>query len=504
MPMAKPGKVLIIVMMLSGLFAATPAVSAGSSTAVVTNDGDSGEGTFRAAVEAANADSGITRIKFDEEFTISLESKVVFTGSQDLRIVGDSSTISGAGIANDATFDSGLFAATGGGRSLTIKDLNVSDSPNNGIGVILPENLGGSVHVRLVDVTVTDAQFHGVHVDGQSTTGFNTDDVLQDGCSDPNPFDSNANIDVTLKDVTISGAGDLDPSFDLSIETGCPQDFDGLRVDQGGNDSLTADIVDSAFHGNLADGAELDETGDGSVNARVVGSSFTGNGDTVTILYTEDRVLKEAIDLDDGFDIDEAGAGSLIAMVRDSDASGNFDEGLDFDEAGAGDADVKVVDVTAIGNTDEGVKVDEEDGGSLFFVMRDTTVSGTLDNDAVQLGEIGDGSVDALISDSTITDNDGDGAKIEESGAGNLNVVVRKATVTGNSDGFQFVESEEGDEPTNGSLTALIRKSTITGNSSAGVQAEQTAPGSGTLTIEKSDLSGNGDGETDLDGVVLG
>jgi len=64
--------------------------------------------------------------------------------------------------------------------------------------------------------------------------------------------------------------------------------------------------------------------------------------------------------------------------------------------------------------------------------------------------------------------------------------------------------SEEGDESPDGSLTALLRNATITGNSSAGIQAEQTAPGMGTLTIQKSNLAGNDNGETDLDGVILG
>jgi hypothetical protein len=295
---------------LAGLgLAVTPAQAAAP--------GVSSEAEFLAAVGAANGDPSITEIVFAPNAVIELTDEVRYTGAQDLTLVGRGATLSGATVIADTdTWGSGLFVSQSGG-DLTVERLTFADSFNNGLAVFLPEG-SGTVEIVLDQVTVTDAQFHGVLIDGQATTGYNTDDFIHPDCVDPHPTNSGTSIDITVDRSVITGAGQL-VGYDISQATGCPQDFDGLRVDQGGDGDLIADLDRSTFDGNLADGVELDEKGDGSVDATVDRSTFNDNGDTVAIDCTVeefcgDDLGQEIEDLDDGFDIDEEDAGDLIVV----------------------------------------------------------------------------------------------------------------------------------------------------------------------------------------------
>ena len=63
-----------------------------ADTIYVTDDGDAGPDTFRAAVMAANGDPAIDTIMFASPLSVTLESEVHYTGSQDLAIAGSGST----------------------------------------------------------------------------------------------------------------------------------------------------------------------------------------------------------------------------------------------------------------------------------------------------------------------------------------------------------------------------------------------------------------------------
>jgi hypothetical protein len=449
---------------LSVSLATISGIAVADSTVHVTNNGNDGEGSFRYAVGLANNYSEIDKILFEDVYSIGLQSEVVYTGTQDLHIEGNGSTLSGGSVNVDTDkWDSGLFVAKGC-ASLTIEDLTFEKSFNNGLAVFLghededsgyqpcPDDV--EVSIGLGNVFVSQSQFFGVLVDGQKTTDFNTDDYIHHNCSDPWPHDVNVPISVTVTDSEVVQNGRLDGDFDISLETGCPQDFDGLRVDQGGAGDLDATLISSYFDHNLADGVELDEKGDGSVSAEVEGSTFNHNGDTREILCTQEahdaqedddqqcENGKYVQDLDDGFDIDEEGEGNMTAVVTDTEVNGNHDEGLDFDEADGGDINVVVDNVTAIQNEDEALKVSEED----------------------------DGSVEASIFDSSFKHGGDDGTQIEEEGDGNILV-----------------------EMTN---------STITHNAKYGVKVEESDDGSGELEITNTDLSHNGKGAYDTDGDV--
>ena len=440
-----------------------------TSSARAAAPGVSNAAEFLAAVDDANADPSISEIVFAPNAVIELTDEVRYTGVQDLTLVGRGATVSGATVTADTdTWDSGLFVSESGG-DLTVERLTFADSFNNGLAVFLPEG-SGTVEIVLDQVAVTDAQFHGVLIDGQATTGYNTDDFIHPNCEDPYFVNSGTSVDITVDRSVITGAGQLD-GYDISQATGCPQDFDGLRVDQGGAGDLIADLDRSTFDGNLADGVELDEKGDGSVDAAADRSSFSDNGDTVAILCTVEEfcgedLAEEIEDLDDGFDIDEEDAGDLTVVVSRSAVNDNRDEGMDMDEAGKGSIVGTVTKTEASRNGDEGYKASEEDAG-------DNT---------------------ADISKSTFKDAGNDQIEVESEdgdGSGTVTVNVSKVTSTGaDGSGVKAVEDD------GGTVLVTVDKSTLADNGEWGVEAEG---GSGSVNVSKSDLSGNVDGEVELD-----
>ena len=66
------------------------AVAAPAATVFVSNSHDSGPGSFRDAIDKANANHAITRVQFlGRVSTIDLQQTVWFTGPQNLTIAGN-------------------------------------------------------------------------------------------------------------------------------------------------------------------------------------------------------------------------------------------------------------------------------------------------------------------------------------------------------------------------------------------------------------------------------
>lgn len=412
--------------------ATTLAASVGFAhgTVRVTSEANDGPGSFRAAVEAANANHGISRIVFKRGLEIEVESDVTYTGAQKLTLVGRGSTVTASEDAVPApTWDGGLFASTGG-ADLRIQKLGFYDSPNNGIGVFLPADAEGTVELVLSNVTVDGARFHGVFFDGQSTTGFNTDDVLHPDCVDPYPVDAPASMEIAVWGSTITNNGTLAGGFDTgtpfevdgeTVLTGCPADFDGIRVDDGGDGGIQGSVVFSTVDDNLADGIEFDDTGAGGVSLFAAATRIHGNGETGTD------------DLDDGLDIDEAGEGSLEAVLIGLSIRDNRDEGLDFDEAGEGDVVVIVRGTDSSANEDEGFKIDEEDEGNLTVQVSRSSFDDSLSQDGVDLTEEGDGSFFGVFLQTLIQGNDGDAIDADQEDAGEGALIAIGSDFTGNA-----------------------------------------------------------------------
>jgi hypothetical protein len=401
----KKSRPLLVTAIIAGLALSAPATA--GTTALVINGNNDGPGSFRQAIIDANNDSSITKIRFKRGLMVDLtELMDAYEGLQNLTIDGRGSTVSGAGYDDPIALEGwaeALFVSESG-ADITLRKLNFVDSYGSGVAILIPEDTGGTVRVSLDDVTIDGATFHGLLVDGQAFDGFNTDDVPHPGCEDPWFYDSQSSIALTVRASRITNNGNLpddydtggpfDPDSPPASLTGCPADYDGIRVDQGGEGSLTANVLRTTVDGNLADGLEYDETGPGDVIATTIKSTFSNNGATGTN------------DLDDGFDIDETGEGSVMASFVKVEVNGNEDEGLDIDEADAGDVDIMVTNSEANDNFDENIKVDEEDDGTLTFTMTNSDAMESVDSDGVRLTEEDAGDFEARIVNSIIVNNE--------------------------------------------------------------------------------------------------
>ena len=419
---------------------------------LVTSTNDSGEGSLRAALDAAASAGTAAHIVIMVDGTIEITSTLAYGGTAALTLIGNGQTIASA---QNVT----LLAATQG-ADLTVMGLAFEgpggfdieargdlDGPaGKGIFVDVRDDQTGTVTLRLEDVSVTGTAGHGIHI---------SDCTLADDCgggSGGAGEGSDASVALMLNNVAV-------------IDTARGRfDADGVRVDERGIGGVTFMAVDSVFEGVGADGIELDEGQDGSVIATIINSAFLRNGDYCDPArlgqfmpdedegeYDEGAVMQDAIpgpitgspddgcferevdlyddgsveayefaiDVDDGFDIDEAGPGDLITLVVDTEMTGNFDEGFDYDEEGPGDIGVTFINTTGDDNTDDAYKMSEADEGGVFGTVHNASASG----------------------------NGGVGFVFEEEDEGDVMVTLTDVATSGNDDGdlgLEIVQDDEG------------------------------------------------------------
>jgi hypothetical protein len=431
--------------------ASTAGASSPTAKALVVNAGDAGPGSFRDAVDRANADASIQRIQFvGTDWTIALEQTVDFTGSQDLAIDAHGATLDAAGLAG------GPALRLSGGGSLVITDLAVRSAPAEGIAIEVPPNATGTLRISLFGVDIADNRGHGILVNDQE------DPSTTDGVQ-PNPAGSDAGLDVLVVNSRFARNG-----YSVS-------DRDGLRVNEGGLGSLTVTVRHSVAVDNAADGIEVDERGPGHALVTVLGSQLTGNGSF------------DPADLDDGFDVDEYDDGNLVAVVSATSAIGNFEEGFDFNENNAGDLRVDMRLVGADANGEEGVDLEEDDdfagGGDLVATMSHVTVGGNGANgegDAgLKIREKGAGDLLTTLDGVKALENRIGGISVREDADGSLRSSVSTARASGNEAiGLDFDENGAGD------LDAAVAGASLAGNLTD-LRADEASSGDGSLRVHQ-------------------
>ena len=454
------------------------------SAVTVTDGGDAGLGTLRAAIEAANGDSSIDAIVIDGVAAIEISSPLEYTGGQSLSIDGGETTIEPEA-GSEGDFD---LLISSGGASLSLSNMTVQDGAI-GIFVPVPADAKGVVSVSLMNVDVIDNKLFGLFVDDQT-----------------NNSDASIHLDVADSSFTGNGTGG--------------SDNDALRVDEGGLGNIVANVADSHFDNNGGDGFELDERGDGSITLNVARSTFDDNGD-----FDPD-------DLEDGMDLDEAGAGSLHVTIVDSTFNGNFDEGLDLDEEQEGNVWVSLLRVDANDNGDEGIKINEKfddddisSAGNLFVSLVDVEASRSKNQEGIQITEKGAGNLTAILQDVTANNNDKEGIELAEEGAGNFTAILQDVTANDNKkEGIELVEEGTGnmrvilrdvvangndddgiqiEEADGGNLSVLAVNVTATNNDKFGLKVEQKGAGSGRLRLQSVTLEDNVKDGLDTDGVTV-
>jgi hypothetical protein len=422
---------------------------ASSGAALVSNDNDTGPGSFRDAIAQANADDGVTHVQFTGSVSaIALRQTVIYTGAQPLTIDGNSATLDGSDLAGGAA-----FLATGGG-DIVVSRLTVRDAPGEGIAIEVPPTATGTLHVSFFRVEIRGNRGHGVLVNDQVDS------------SAPEGVQPNANGSAASVDVAVVNSIFADNGYSVS-------DRDGLRVNEGGDGDLVITVKHSASTDNAADGIEADERGAGDVRVDVVGSQILRNGKF------------DPADLDDGFDIDEYNEGSITGIVASTAASDNYEEGLDFNENNAGDLRVDLANVAANGNREEGVDYEEDDdfagGGDLVTAMSNvvTNGNGADGGDAgLKIREKGAGDLVAVVSGAEASANATGGISVREDAAGSLRSSIDHATATGNAGrGVDFDENAAGD------LAATLADSASTDNGDVDLRADQQTPGAGSFTV---------------------
>lgn len=439
--------VLLVLALTSG----TATMAQGRSGQVfVTNASDSGTGSFRDAIEQANANPAIRRIHFlGRVETVRLASTVQFSGSQDLTIDGNGATLDGSRMVLVGP----AFRAAGGG-DLVFSHLTVSDSPAEGLSIEVPLDAVGTLSVTLFKVDVINNAGHGVLVNDQADSST-TDGVQPD-----------ANGSAASVEVTAISSRFIHNGYSVS-------DRDGLRVNEGGEGDLIITVRNSLAHDNGADGIEADERGAGDVRVDVFNTRVTENG------------RFDELDLDDGFDIDEYDDGSIVGRIFQLSANDNFEEGLDFNENNAGDLRVDLQQVEAHRNREEGIDYEEDDdfagGGDLVAVMTHVSANGNgVDGgDAgLKIREKGIGNLNVSIDDVETSNNVIGGISVREDDFGNLvSAIVRATSLANGGRGMDFDENAAGD------LTVRIARSITLTNADADLRADEASTGSGVLYL---------------------
>jgi hypothetical protein len=437
------------------------AFSYSPGAAHVTNNNAAGPGSFAEAVQRANNDASIHRIQFAPNVgTVVVAQPVVFTGGQALAIQGSGATLDGS----DLAAGQGLFAANGGG-DLWLRNLSVRRAPGIGITVALPGSATGTVKVTLHDVNVSDNGSHGVLINDQKEYFTDPNSTSQEG--------SAASLDVRVFHSRFEGNGFTD------------LDQDGLRINEGGDGDLRAEIVLTHVEGNGGDGIELDERAAGDVAVGVQGTALEGNGSF------------SPADFDDGMDIDENGTGSIIGSFVASSATGNYEQGFDLNENNEGDLRVDMMQVKAIGNAEEGIEYEEDDdaagGGDIVATLVNIVAreNGAEDGDAgLKLREKGAGNLSAVLTNVEASRNFVSGIQLREDSDGDHSGRIRNAVTQGNDgDGIEF------DENGAGNLAGGVVHALSTGNTGAGIHADQASSGTGALLLVNVTLTGNTAGE---------
>jgi hypothetical protein len=358
--------------MLAVTLMAAPAIA---RPVFVTNNTDDQPGSFRDAIVEASSDPSVSSVLFVRGLEeVVLQSSVVYSGAQPLRIDGR-----GTSIAGDGEFD--LLVSDAGG-DLVLRKLTFTDGLN-GVVVLVPDDAEGEVSTALLEVAIENNRAYGLLIDDETNGGS----------------DAGVGLSILFSSVTNNG---------LNIDEGVIEDLDGVRVNERGNGDITASVLHSSFTMNGADGYELDEGGPGDVHLTVRGSTFDDNG-----------TLEPGGD--DGLDVDEADGGSIWLSVVGATFNRNSDDGIGVDESGPGDMRLSAVRVEASDTGDKGFSIDEVDEGNLLARAVLVTADRNVE-DGLNFEEAGAGAFRVRVANSALRDNGEAGieAAQEMPGAGML------------------------------------------------------------------------------------
>lgn len=310
-----------------------------TGTVRVTNNHDSGPGSFRWAVEQANQDSTVRTITFSAGLEpIAIRSTLTFTGAQKLSISGKGAVIDGGAARGTA------FLANGGG-DIALEGLTFRNADGEGVAVQVPADARGTIRVTLRNVTITGNKGHGLLVNDQVNP-----DVAAGSEPDSSGSAAGLHVEITNSQFLRNGHS--------------VSDRDGIRINDGAGGGLTFIARGVRTEDNAADGIELDERGTGDVRVDVADLTVTGNGSF------------DPGDIDDGFDIDEMDDGSIFATLTRIISSDNREDGLDFTETGRGDLVAELHGSSTTRNGGVGIRAEQQLPGAGTLLLQGVELEG--------------------------------------------------------------------------------------------------------------------------------
>ncbi|MBX7112268.1 MAG: hypothetical protein K1X87_10550 [Dehalococcoidia bacterium] len=430
------------------LLSSQRASTAEAATAFVTSSADSGPGTFRAAIEAANASSSVNLIVLTNTLPVQLTSQVTYTGNQDLVIQGNSvlsnRVIQGNGYGGNAVAEGcdALFRSSGGARNLTFQSVTFQNTYCSAVVIYASDS---SQTTRTVTLTKTIIQ----HADGYGLEMY-------------------------------EGGSPAATSWVLTMTNSHVEDTalcfgDGVAVYEHGWGGIRATITGSSSSNNGGTGLDLEEEDDGDISLTATMSSFNGNGEV------------------DPESVSTAGAdddSTLVGALADSGPTAqccDYD-GINVDENDLGRVTIVLQTVVqASGNAGHGINVHENYDGDISF-----TASGVIANDncndGIHVREYGNGSLSAQLVNVTTAENWDDGTDIDENGNGNLRVQATASSANSNGDdGYDL------DEGCDGSATFVFTVVSANNNDDDGIDLSEEQNGAFNATLAGSFVQGNGD-----------
>ena len=340
-----------------------------ADTFVVSSAQDSGDATFRAAIEAANINPAITEIRFNVSEPIQLLSAIQYLGQQSLVFVGQGVQIDGSQLVE------GDLLVTKTGASLTFYQMTFNQSPNRMITVRIPTETVGEVSVLLQDVTIRRAGREALYIADHL--------VLENNVFVGAP----ASIKLTIINGVFSENGLKDSGSD------------GVRVIEFGEGDVVVDIRNSVMNGNGDDGLDLAENDAGDMDVYAQQLSVNNNG------------AFDTNNAEDGIDIDEAGSGNFYLVLKGAQVNNSSDEGLDLDESGDGHMIITLRDIESNNNGDESVRIDESGAGHIDALLFNVTSNNNGD-DGMQIRESNAGRISLNFIDVNANKNEKYGIRI--------------------------------------------------------------------------------------------
>lgn len=392
--MARLMRVFVSLTVVALLASLAMAGSAGAQIVhLVTNENDSGPGSFRQALDDAECGGGVI------VFAPGVEMIELINGLE-YDCFGANLTIRASGVMVTpgagwtGAVEDDLFAIGGSGR-VTIEGLTLE-----GDGVSEEDGLdvepGGDLTVVLRNVTIAN--------------------IAEDGIDWDDEAGGIAAATLKLIDAEIR---DVDREDD---------DEDGIDLDHCDGD-VTVELVRSQIFNSGGHGVQIDQCGFGGVHLSLTDADVVGSGD-------------EGVDIEEYDDGDVTVTSTATAVngngVDDEGAEDEGDEGYEFDEYDNGDLTVTFNGGVTKGNSEDGVDASEDGSGRFRFTANDSTFDDNGE-DGLDLDEYGSGNQVVTLRDTSATGN-GDGvstgdAGLEVDGDSFTRVAVRNSALTGNSAG---------------------------------------------------------------------